>query len=187
MRWLRCVSPADKASPRSSSVYEDAVRKADRPPGRTTGDAEEVTKVAERHQVLVVGGGFGGLSVTKALARADVDITIVDRTNHHLFQPLLYQVATGILSEGVIAPPLRGIIKKQANTRTVLAEVTRFDLDAKTVYGVSPDGRPLQRRYDTLVVAAGATHAHFGHDEWAAFAPGMKTLADARRRRRRTP
>src|ERR1700761_7955259 len=119
MRWLRCVSAAYKASPRSSSGYEDAVRKADRPPGRTTGDAEEVTKVAERHQVLVVGGGFGGLSVTKALARADVDITIVDRTNHHLFQPLLYQVATGILSEGVIAPPLRSIIKKQANARNV--------------------------------------------------------------------
>jgi NADH dehydrogenase len=144
-----------------------------------------VTKVAERHQVLVVGGGFGGLSVTKALAHADVDVTIVDRTNHHLFQPLLYQVATGILSEGVIAPPLRGVIKNQANARTVLAEVTRFDLDAKTVRGVSPDGRPLQRRYDTLVVAGGATHAYFGHDEWAAFAPGMKTLEDARRLRSR--
>jgi NADH dehydrogenase len=144
-----------------------------------------VTKVAERHQVLVVGGGFGGLSATKALANADVDVTIVDRTNHHLFQPLLYQVATGILSEGVIAPPLRGVIKNQANARTVLAEVTRFDLHAKTVHGVSPDGRPLQRRYDTLVVAGGATHAYFGHDEWAAFAPGMKTLEDARRLRSR--
>ena len=142
-------------------------------------------KVAERHQVLVVGGGFGGLSVTKALAHADVDVTIVDRTNHHLFQPLLYQVATGILSEGVIAPPLRGVIKNQSNARTVLAEVTRFDLEAKTVHGVSPDGRPLQRRYDTLVVAGGATHAYFGHDEWAAFAPGMKTLEDARRLRSR--
>jgi len=144
-----------------------------------------VTKVAERHQVLVVGGGFGGLSLTKALAHADVDVTIVDRTNHHLFQPLLYQVATGILSEGVIAPPLRGVVKNQANARTVLAEVTRFDLDKKTVHGVSPDGRTLQRRYDTLVVAGGATHAYFGHDEWAAFAPGMKTLEDARRLRSR--
>jgi len=141
--------------------------------------------VAERHQVLVVGGGFGGLSVTKALAHADVDVTIVDRTNHHLFQPLLYQVATGILSEGVIAPPLRGVIKNQANARTVLAEVTRFDLDTKTVHGVSPDGRPLQRRYDTLVVAGGATHAYFGHDEWAAFAPGLKSLEDAVSIRRR--
>ena len=137
-------------------------------------------RVGERHQVLVIGGGFGGLSVTKALAHADVDVTIVDRTNHHLFQPLLYQVATGILSEGVIAPPLRGVVKKQPNARTVLAEVTRFDLDARTVHGVSPDGRPLQRQYDTLVVAGGATHAYFGHDEWAAFAPGMKTLEDAR-------
>ena len=137
-------------------------------------------RVDGRHQVVVVGGGFGGLSVTKALARADVDVTIVDRTNHHLFQPLLYQVATGILSEGVIAPPLRSVIKRQANARTVLAEVTRFDLDAQMVHGVSPDGRPLQRRYDTLVVAGGATHAYFGHDEWAAFAPGMKTLEDAR-------
>jgi NADH:ubiquinone reductase (H+-translocating) len=133
-----------------------------------------------RHQVVVVGGGFGGLSVTKALACADVDVTIVDRTNHHLFQPLLYQVATGILSEGVIAPPLRSVVRKQANARTVLAEVTRFDLDARTVHGVSPDGRPLEYRYDTLVVAGGATHAYFGHDEWAAFAPGMKTLEDAR-------
>ena len=107
--------------------------------------------MAERHQVLVVGGGFGGLSVTKALANADVDVTIVDRTNHHLFQPLLYQVATGmILSEGVIAPPLRGVIENQANARAVLAEVTRFDLDARTA-----------------------------HDEWAALAPSMKTLEDA--------
>ena len=111
--------------------------------------------MAERHQVLVVGGGFGGLSVTKALAHADVDVTIVDRTNHHLFQPLLYQVATGILSEGVIAPPLRGVIKNQTNARTVFASVTRFDLDTRTVHGVSPDGGPLQRRYDTLVVAGG--------------------------------
>jgi len=136
--------------------------------------------MARRHQVVVVGGGFAGLSVTKALARADVDITIVDRTNHHLFQPLLYQVTTGILSEGVIAPPLRSIIRDQDNARAVLAEVTRFDLDAKMLYGVSPDGRALRRRYDTLIVAAGATHAYFGHDDWAEFAPGMKTLEDAR-------
>ncbi len=137
----------------------------------------------ERQQVVVVGGGFGGVNVTKALAHADVDVTLVDRTNHHLFQPLLYQVAAGILSEGVIAPALRGVIKKQANARTVLAEVTHFDLDARVVYGTSPDGRALQRRYDSLVVAGGATHAYFGHDEWAEFAPGMKTLEDARRLR----
>ena len=136
-----------------------------------------------RHQVLVVGGGFGGVNVARALARADVDVTIADRANHHLFQPLLYQVASGLLSEGLIAPPLRRVIKDQRNVRTVLADVTHFDLDQHFVYGVTPDGRKLHRRYDTLVVAGGATHAYFGHDHWAGFAPGMKTLEDARRLR----
>lgn len=139
--------------------------------------------MAQRHQVVVIGGGFGGLNVTKALAGTDADLTVVDRTNHHLFQPLLYQVAAGILSEGLIAPALRGVVKKQANARSVLAEITHFDLEGRVVYGMSPDGRALQRRYDTLVVAAGAAHAYFGHDEWAEFAPGMKTLEDARRLR----
>jgi NADH dehydrogenase len=133
--------------------------------------------------VVVIGGGFGGLNVTKALARADVDVTIVDRTNHHLFQPLLYQVAAGLLSEGLIAPPLRATIKRQGNARAVMGSVTHVDLDARLAYGVTPDGRKLHRRYDTLVVAAGATHAYFGNDQWAEFAPGMKTLEDARRLR----
>jgi NADH dehydrogenase len=136
-----------------------------------------------RHQVLVVGGGFGGVNVARALAHADVDVTIADRANHHLFQPLLYQVAAGLLSEGLIAPPLRRVIKDQRNVRTVLADVTHFDLDQHFVYGVTPDGRKLHRRYDTLVVAGGATHAYFGNDHWAGFAPGMKTLEDARRLR----
>ena len=136
-----------------------------------------------RHQVLVVGGGFGGVSVAKALAQADADVTIADRTNHHLFQPLLYQVASGLLSEGLIAPPLRQVIKRQRNARTVQADVTHFDLDQHLVYGVTPDGRRLHRRYDTLVVAGGATHAYFGNDHWASFAPGMKTLEDARKLR----
>src|SRR5260370_30988557 len=115
-----------------------------------------------RHQVLVVGGGFGGVNVAKALAHADVDVTIADRTNHHLFQPLLYQVASGLLSEGLIAPPLRRVIKNQRNARTVQANVTDFDLDKHFVYGVTPDGRKLHRRYDTLVVAGGPAHASFG-------------------------
>jgi NADH dehydrogenase len=133
-----------------------------------------------RHQVVVVGGGFGGLNATHALARADVDVTVVDRTNHHLFQPLLYQVATGILSEGLIAPALRGVIKKQPNARALLAEVTSMDLDTRVVHAVAPDGRKLELPYDTLVVAAGATHSYFGRDQFAEFAPGMKTLEDAR-------
>jgi NADH dehydrogenase len=115
-----------------------------------------------RHRVVVIGGGFGGLNATRALAGADVQVTVVDRTNHHLFQPLLYQVATGILPAGLIAPALRGVLKKQANARVVLA-----------------DGRPLELPYDSLIVAAGATHSYFGNDHFAEFAPGMKTVADA--------
>jgi NADH dehydrogenase len=146
-------------------------------------DSTRAPETSGRHQVLVVGGGFGGVNVAKALADADVDVTIADRTNHHLFQPLLYQVAAGLLSEGLIAPPLRRVIKNQRNARTVLADVTHFDLDKHFVYGVTPDGRRLHRRYDTLVVAGGATHAYFGNDHWARFAPGMKTLDDARKLR----
>jgi NADH dehydrogenase len=116
-----------------------------------------------RHQVVVVGGGFGGLNATHSLAKADVDVTLVDRTNHHLFQPLLYQVAAGIMPEGLIAPALRSVIKKQANARALLAEVTNMEL-----------------AYDTLVVAGGATHSYFGRDQFSEFAPGMKTLEDAR-------
>jgi NADH:ubiquinone reductase (H+-translocating) len=132
-----------------------------------------------RHQVVVVGGGFGGVRVTRALARANVDITIVDRTNHHLFQPLLYQVATGILPDGLIAPALRSVIRRQANARVVLAEVQHLDLDGRVVRALAPDGRKLTLPYDTLVVAAGCADAYFGHEEWAVFAPGLKTLEDA--------
>ena len=136
-----------------------------------------------RHQVVVVGGGFGGVRVTRALARADVDITVVDRTNHHLFQPLLYQVATGILPAGLIAPALRSVIRKQANARVVLAGVEHLDLDGRVVHALAPDGQQLALPYDTLVVAAGGTDAYFGHEEWAPFAPGLKTLEDASRLR----
>jgi NADH:ubiquinone reductase (H+-translocating) len=135
---------------------------------------------SRRHRVVVVGGGFGGINVTHALARADVDVTIVDRTNHHLFQPLLYQVAAGILPEGLIAPALRNVIRKQANARTLLADVKDLDVHGRVVSAVAPDGRKLALPYDTLVVAGGATDAYFGHEEWAEFAPGMKTLEDAR-------
>src|SRR2546429_9212402 len=93
-----------------------------------------------RHRVVIVGGGFGEVRATRALARADVDITIVDRTNHHLFQPLLYQVATGILPDGLIAPALRSVVGKQANARGVLAEVQHLDLDARAVHALAPAG-----------------------------------------------
>ena len=138
---------------------------------------------SQRHRVVVVGGGFGGMNVTHALAGADADVTIVDRTNHHLFQPLLYQVATGIMPEGLIAPALRSMVKRQANARVLLADVQGLDLSDRTVCAVAPDGNQLLLPYDSLVVAAGSTDTYFGHPEWAAFAPGMKTLEDARRLR----
>jgi NADH dehydrogenase len=137
----------------------------------------------QRHRVVVVGGGFGGLSVTRALAGADVDVTLLDRSNYHLFQPLLYQVAAGILPPGLIGPAIRRVLRKQDNARVLLAEVEELDIPGRTVRASGPDGRPLRLPYDTLVVAAGATHAYFGRDEWAEFAPGMKTIEDAHRLR----
>jgi len=132
-----------------------------------------------RHRVVVVGGGFGGLNATRALANADVEVTVVDRTNHHLFQPLLYQVAAGIMPAGLIAPALRAVLKKQRNARVVLADVHELDLANKVVRAERPDGQPLDLPYDTLVVAAGATHSYFGNDHFAEYAPGMKTIDDA--------
>ena len=133
-----------------------------------------------RHRVVVVGGGFAGLNVTRALDGADVDVTLVDRANHHLFQPLLYQVATGILPPGLIAPALRSVVKRERNARVLLAEVQDLDLDRRVVVARAPDGRQLDLPYDTLVVAAGATHSYFGKDQLAEYAPGMKTIEDAR-------
>ena len=143
-------------------------------------DAAVENVVKGRHRVVVVGGGFAGLNATRELADADVELTLVDRTNHHLFQPLLYQVATGILSPGLIAPALRGILKNQPNARTVLAEVFDLDLAAKVVRAHGADDRDLELPYDTLIVAGGATHSYFGKDEFAEYAPGMKTIEDAR-------
>ena len=134
----------------------------------------------EKHRVVVVGGGFGGLNVTRALADADAEVTLVDRTNHHLFQPLLYQVAAGILPPGLIAPALRNVIKKETNVRAILADVQELDLDRRVVRARGPDDRSLELPYDTLVVAAGATHSYFGKDQFAEYAPGMKTVEDAR-------
>ena len=133
-----------------------------------------------RHRIVVIGGGFGGLNATRALARADAEVTVVDRANHHLFQPLLYQVATGILAEGLIAPALRSVIRKQANARTLLADVQDIDVAGRVVSALAPDGQRLALRYDTLVAASGVADAYFGRAEWAECAPGLKTLEDAR-------
>jgi NADH dehydrogenase len=136
-------------------------------------------------RVVIVGGGFGGLYAAKALRRAPVEVTLIDRANHHLFQPLLYQVAAGILTEGEIAPPLRGVLRRQSNARVLLAEVTGIDLDARRVAADGPDGEPLELPYDSLIVAAGATHPYRGQEDGADLAPGLKTLDDAREVRSR--
>ena len=133
----------------------------------------------ETHRVVIVGGGFGGLFAARRLRRGPVEVTLVDRENHHLFQPLLYQVATGILSEGEIAPPLRGVLRRQGNAQVELAEVTGFDFDARQVTAMRPDRRHFSIPYDSLIVAAGAGQSYFGHDEYSRWAPGMKTINDA--------
>jgi NADH dehydrogenase len=131
-----------------------------------------------RHRVVIVGSGFGGLTAAKALKRADVDITLISKTTTHLFQPLLYQVATGILSEGEIAPTTRLILRKQQNVRVLLGDVTGVDLGAKTVTSKLIDMVTVTP-YDSLIVAAGAQQSYFGNDQFATFAPGMKTIDDA--------
>jgi NADH:ubiquinone reductase (H+-translocating) len=133
----------------------------------------------DSHRVVIVGGGFGGLFAARRLRRGPVKVTLVDRHNHHLFQPLLYQVATGILSEGEIAPPIRNVLRRQRNVEVELAQVTGFDLEAQTVTATRPDGALLELPYDSLIVAAGAGGSYFGHDEFSRWAPGMKTINDA--------
>ncbi|BBH71464.1 putative NADH dehydrogenase [Actinoplanes sp. OR16] len=131
-----------------------------------------------RHRVVVVGAGFGGLFAIKALRRADVDITLINGTAYHLFQPLLYQVATGILSEGEVAPPIREVLKRQKNVDVRLGWVQDVDV-ANKVVSVSGPGIEYTVEYDTLIVAAGASQSYFGNDQFADFAPGMKSIDDA--------
>ena len=132
-------------------------------------------------RVVIVGGGFGGLTAAKALKHAPVDVTLLDRHNHHLFQPLLYQVATATLSPGDIASPIRWILRRQRNARVLLADVRAIDTAVKRV--ALEDGSTID--YDYLILATGTSHTYFGHDEWAADAPGLKTLEDALAIRRR--
>ena len=143
-----------------------------------------------RKKVIIVGGGFGGLHAARSLKRADVDVTIVDRRNFHLFQPLLYQVATGELSPANIAAPIRAIVRRQKNATVLLGEVVGVDPTHKTieVHSAEPGETEIQSQtlsYDWLIVAAGATHSYFGNDQWEDIAPGLKTIEDATEVRRR--
>jgi NADH dehydrogenase len=129
----------------------------------------------DRHRVVIIGGGFGGLYAAKAFRKIPVDVTVIDRRNYHLFQPLLYQVATGALSPGEIASPIRHILHNQRNTSVLMGEAGDFDIATKEV--ILRDGGRVP--YDTLIVATGATHHYFGHPEWEQNAPGLKTIEDA--------
>jgi NADH dehydrogenase len=148
-------------------------------PIRVSGDG------SGRHRVVVVGGGFGGLPACRYLSRLHMDVTLIDRRNHHLFQPLLYQVATGILSPGQIATPLRHTLGGNPNVRVVQAEVVGFDLERQVVRAERPFGDAFDVPYDSLIVSAGVDQSYFGHDEFSLFAPGMKTIDDALEVRRR--
>jgi NADH dehydrogenase len=133
---------------------------------------------SDRHKVVIIGSGFGGLTATKTLKRADVDIKMIAKTTHHLFQPLLYQVATGIIPSGEIAPPTRMILRKQRNAQVLLGEATHVDLAKKTVTSELL-GHTYVTPYDSLIIAAGAGQSYFGNDHFAEWAPGMKSIDDA--------
>ena len=136
-------------------------------------------------RIIIVGGGFGGLAAAKALRKTPAEIILIDRTNHHLFQPLLYQVATSALTPSQIATPIRGILRNQKNAMVIMGEVTGVDKEQKCVFVTNADRGDVPVPYDYLILATGATHSYFGHNEFEEFAPGMKTLADAVATRKR--
>ena len=135
----------------------------------------------DKPRVIIIGGGFGGLWAAKALANKPVEVTLIDRKNHHVFQPLLYQVATAVLSPGEIASPIRRILHKYKNIEVILGEASGFDKENNRV--ILADGSEIG--YDFLIIAAGARHSYFNHDDWETYAPGLKTIEDALEIRRR--
>src|SRR5258705_9003078 len=130
-------------------------------------------------RIVIVGGGFGGLAAAKALGRSPAEVVLIDRTNHHVFQPLLYQVATSVLAPGQISAPIRGILGKQSNTTVIMAEVTGVNKEERYVLANSADRSQVQIPYDYLILATGQRHSYFGHDEFERFAPRLKSLAEA--------
>src|SRR6266496_4744132 len=140
-------------------------------------DAHERTPNTRR--VVIVGGGFGGLAAAKALRKAPVEVILIDRTNHHVFQPLLYQVATSVLAPSQMSSPIRGILRNQKNTMVIMGEVTGVDKEQRCVFVNSPDREHVPVHYDYLNLATGVRHSYFGHNQFEKFAPGLKSLADA--------
>src|SRR6266850_8203300 len=130
-------------------------------------------------RVVIVGGGFGGLAAAKALRRTPADVVLIDRTNHHVFQPLLYQVATSVLTPGQIGSPIRGLLRKQRNTTVLMAEVGAVNKEQRYVVASSADRPDARIPYDYLILATGVRHSYFGREEFEPFAPGLKSLADA--------
>jgi NADH dehydrogenase len=171
-RWSN--APSDPPDRQEMSASVSALRFG----GVAEPEGAQMATTSQRHHVVVIGSGFGGLRAAKALKRADVDITMISRTTTHLFQPLLYQVATGILSEGEIAPTTRLVLRKQKNVSVRLGEVEDIDLQAKTVTSKLMSQETVMH-FDSLIVAAGAQQSYFGNDHFATFAPGMKTIDDA--------
>ncbi|GAA2552352.1 NAD(P)/FAD-dependent oxidoreductase [Winogradskya consettensis] len=132
-----------------------------------------------RHRVVIIGAGFGGLNAARALRKAPVDVTVINATNHHIFEPLIYQVAAGVLSPGEVAVPIREALRHQKNTEVLVGWATDIDAEGRTVTAAGPDGTRYQVPYDTLVLAAGATQSYFGHDGYGQWAPSLKTMDDA--------
>ena len=161
------------------SIRHSARRVPYNRPNRRERMAKPMTS-AQTPRVVIIGGGFAGLYGAKRLAREPVEVTLVDRRNHHVFQPLLYQVATAALNPSDIAAPIRAILRKQRNTRVILGDVVAIDRARRSV--TMTDG---ELPYDYLIVATGATHSYFGHDEWEPFAPGLKSIEDALEIRKR--